>query len=284
MSTLLDTAPPTDSLDDLIARLRWTVTAYDSQALEARQRQTFTGTLPTFHYIVEGESVVAQGEHSVGFRAGDFVLLPRGGVHTITAEGSVRFFSGTMSVDSGWDEASGPRLPDLLMACRLLLREPLVVAMLRGMEAEHASKRLAGSAVMTRLANVVATSAIRAWAESECAASDEDWLVSLRDPNIALALEAIHREPGSPWTVSSLAMIARSSRSRFSETFRAEVGDSPARYLTRVRMERALRMLQDGSSVGQAAFALGYGSDEAFSRAFRRHTGRSPSTVRGRTA
>ncbi|MCU1422671.1 MAG: hypothetical protein JWN36_2322, partial [Microbacteriaceae bacterium] len=54
MSTLLDTAPPTDSLDDLIARLRWTVTAYESQALEARQRQTFTGTLPTFHYIVEG--------------------------------------------------------------------------------------------------------------------------------------------------------------------------------------------------------------------------------------
>jgi AraC-like DNA-binding protein len=48
-------------------------------------------------------------------------------------------------------------------------------------------------------------------------------------------------------------------------------------------MERALRMLQDGTSVGQAAFALGYGSDEAFSRAFRRHTGRSPSTVRGRT-
>ena len=280
MSTLLATAPRTDSLDTLIERLRWTVSAYGPQHLEAAERQTFAGTQPTFHYIVEGQSTVAQGQRTTAFRAGDFVLLPRGGAHTITADGAVRFFSGTMTIDSGWDEASGPRLPDLLMACRLLLREPLVVAMLRGMEAEHLSHRLAGSALMTRLANVVATSAIRAWAESECATNDEGWMVSLRDPNIALALDAIHREPGSPWTVSSLASVARSSRSRFSETFRAEVGDSPARYLTRVRMDRALRMLQDGSSVAQTAFALGYGSDVAFSRAFRRHTGSSPSSVR----
>ncbi|MDB5997559.1 MAG: SAM-dependent methyltransferase [Pseudomonas sp.] len=97
MSTLLDTAPPTDSLDDLIARRRWSVTAYGGQSLGVGQRQTFTGSLPTFHYIVEGESTVAQGDRTTGFRAGDFVLLPRGGVHTITAEQSVRFFSGTMT-------------------------------------------------------------------------------------------------------------------------------------------------------------------------------------------
>ena len=101
-----------------------------------------------------------------------------------------------------------------------------------------------------------------------------------RDPHLGRAIEAIHDDPARPGPVESLARLARASRSQFAEQFRVAVGDTPARYLTRVRMERAERMLRAGAAVTDIAYQLGYESDAGFSRAFRRHAGVSPSLWR----
>ena len=94
-------------------------------------------------------------------------------------------------------------------------------------------------------------------------------------------MAAIHRRPGDPWTVESLAGIARFSRSRFSERFLTVVGVSPARYIARWRMHVAGRLLREERvSVADVAHRLGYDSEASFSRAFKRHVGVPPSDLR----
>ncbi|MFF1573480.1 helix-turn-helix domain-containing protein [Leifsonia sp. NPDC058292] len=123
--------------------------------------------------------------------------------------------------------------------------------------------------------------AVRSWAENSGAL--ETWLIGQRDPHIARAIEAMRSAPGDAWTIESLAQVARSSRSVFAERFRELVGESPSRYLTALRMEQAERLLGDERlSIAEAAHRLGYGSDAAFSRAFRRHAGESPASWRRR--
>ena len=136
---------------------------------------------------------------------------------------------------------------------------------------EASSARAGSGSVIERLADVVASAAVRIWLERGCGDARQ-WLAAARDPHLGRALDAIHGDPGSPWTVESLARLAQASRSQFAEQFKDAIGDTPARYLTRVRMERAERMLRAGASVTDIAFQLGYESDAGFSRAFRRHS------------
>lgn len=273
-------ATGTDPLSALIDRLSWRVTALDRHRLAPGQRMRASGETTTFHYIAEGSVVASRGEVTRPSVAGDVLLLLRGGEHELRAETESRVLSGTMVLDSVAGSPLDRHLPELLVACGLILRDPLMVMMLEGMERESSARRLGSSSLVSRLANVVAASAIRGWIENGCGDEAADWLIALRDPDVALALEAIHADPGSAWTVASLARVARSSRSLFSERFRTTVGEPPLRYLSRVRMERAMELLDRGASVGQAATSLGYGSDVAFSRAFRRHVGSSPSQWR----
>ncbi|KJC64698.1 hypothetical protein TZ00_07455 [Agreia bicolorata] len=119
---------------------------------------------------------------------------------------------------------------------------------------------------------------IRAWAANECA--PEGWPSLSTDPFLDRVVDAIHDEPGREWTVESLANVAVMSRSAFAARFRAVVGQSPANYVTDVRMVAAKRMLDAGRSVSETSRELGYASDEGFSRAFRRNSGVTPSAWR----
>jgi len=104
---------------------------------------------------------------------------------------------------------------------------------------------------------------------------------SLRDRHLGRALAAMHRRYEIPWTVDTLAAEAGLSRSAFCDRFTAAVGVPPVQYLTRIRMQQAARWLGDqGLSVGEAAQRLGYASEAAFSRAFKRHVGRPPGAAR----
>ncbi|WP_437826459.1 AraC family transcriptional regulator [Sorangium sp. So ce1153] len=141
-------------------------------------------------------------------------------------------------------------------------------------------RRIGAATVMTRLADVVITRVVRAWVESRTE-DTEGWLAAIRDPQIGRALAAIHRRPGEPWSVESLADVARMSRSIFSERFAAVVGVPPARCLARWRMHVASGWLRDDRvTVAEAAVRLGYDSEAAFSRAFKRFSGVPPSALR----
>jgi AraC-like DNA-binding protein len=108
-------------------------------------------------------------------------------------------------------------------------------------------------------------------------ASNHGWIAALRDPVLAPALGAIHSEPERRWTVTDLAAVAMVSRSILDERFRTGLGHSPIRYLTDWRMHVAEGLLKETRlTVGTIARRVGYESEEAFSRAFKRRHGISP--------
>lgn len=104
------------------------------------------------------------------------------------------------------------------------------------------------------------------------------------DPRISGALRAIHDDPARNWTVAALATHAAMSRSTFADRFRALVGEPPHAYVTRWRMTTAARLLRDGSDpLAAVAPRVGYASEYAFAKAFKRFHGQSPGRYR-RTA
>lgn len=170
-------------------------------------------------------------------------------------------------------------LPDVLVIPDLRDAEPSAAALAATMGAPVAGVLRSGDPVICRLmATTVLLSVVRAWAERGCAPTG--WPHAAGDPYLDRVVEAIHEQPGREWTVALLAATGAMSRSVFAERFRATFGRSPASYVAEVRMEAAKRMLRDGDPVSLVSRRLGYGSDEGFSRAFRRHTGVAPSAWR----
>ncbi|WP_249200528.1 AraC family transcriptional regulator [Gluconobacter sp. Dm-44] len=107
------------------------------------------------------------------------------------------------------------------------------------------------------------------------------WLYALRDPRLHAVLSAIHKTPQIQWTLQSLAGIAGMSRTSFAAHFKATIGETCMNYLAKWRMTVAARHLaKKGISVGRAAELAGYNSESAFSAAFKRVMGQSPSDFR----
>lgn len=151
---------------------------------------------------------------------------------------------------------------------------------LRLMALEAEGLRPGGETVITRLSDVLVVQALRAWLESDPAARS-GWLGALRDPRIGRAISLIHREPGREWTVASLADQIPMSRSAFAARFTELVGEPAMGYVTRWRMHLAAAALRDdGATVAQLASRLGYRSEAAFARAFKRVMGSPPGAVR----
>jgi AraC-like DNA-binding protein len=157
-------------------------------------------------------------------------------------------------------------------------------SLLRLMAAEAAELRAGGEAVITRLGDILVIQAIRAWMESDPAAQT-GWLGALRDPQIGRAISLIHRDPARDWTVGSLADELAMSRSAFAARFTELVGEPVMAYVARWRMHVAVVALkEEGTTVGELANRLGYRSEAAFSRAFKRVIGTPPGAVRRQSA
>ena len=132
----------------------------------------------------------------------------------------------------------------------------------------------------TRLPELVLTEVLRLHLVSAPSAQ-HGWLNALRDPALAPALACLHANPERAWTVAELAHEAAVSRSLLDQRFRAVLGLSPIRYLTGWRMHVAAELLASTNlAVGSIARRVGYDSQEAFSRAFKRRMGTAPTAWR----
>jgi AraC-like DNA-binding protein len=150
--------------------------------------------------------------------------------------------------------------------------------------AESGRGRPGGENVLARLAELMFVEAIRRYLET-LPAAQTGWLSGLRDAVVGQALAAVHAQPGEPWTVESLARAAGASRSVLAERFTEMVGQPPMQYLALWRMQLAARLLADGGAVAEVGRAVGYDSEAAFSRAFKKLVGQAPGTWRrGRRA
>jgi len=151
---------------------------------------------------------------------------------------------------------------------------------LRMLAHEARQPRPGSETLISRLLDIIFVQALRAWIVSEPQESG-GWLGALRDPQIGTALGLMHREPERAWSVDSLAQAVSMSRSPFAAKFSALVGEPPLTYLTRWRMHLASSLLtSERLNVGEVAERIGYQSDAAFSKAFKRHFGYSPLTMK----
>jgi AraC-like DNA-binding protein len=151
---------------------------------------------------------------------------------------------------------------------------------LRFMADEARESRAGGETVITRLADILVIQAIRAWIARDPVAKT-GWLGALQDKQIGRAIATVHRHPGNQWTLASLAATVGMSRSAFAERFTQLVGEPAMHYVARWKMQTALTWLKDNDlPLSDVANRLGYDSEAAFSRAFKRVIGMSPGAAR----
>jgi AraC-like DNA-binding protein len=271
-----------------------------------------------FHFVGRGRSWLrTPATDWVQLNPGDAVLLPRGSFHVVASSPDVP----TVDIDSlsrkavsdniylvdgdpGSTEAAASHvmfcgalqfnvdplhpllamMPEVMRANDLAQRDPSVPVLLEAMEREVTLDRIGACGILARLADVLAASIIRAWVE--CACSDATgWIAAVRCPRIGKVIAAIHAEPERDWSVPMLAELMGASRSRFTEAFTRTVGESPAKYVAKVKMFQARRWIgQEGMRISVAADRLGYDSEASFSRAFKRVIGHPPSAARGAAA
>lgn len=296
---------PDDLLSELLRSVRLSgerIAAHDPQA----PFSVPFADRGSLHIIEEGEVALRiEGyPHVERLRGGDFVLLPRGDSHWISdadADRAARWLCGTFTIgdpqashllgslpaviilrgsgsgsddddgDSGGGDLGGggsaPEAPEGLHVARhmivLEMREPSQ-----------------GSAVMvSRILDLIFIQIMRTWASG--ADAEPNWLAGAFDPQIGLALSAIHRDPGHDWTVDELARACNLSRSSFAARFVGRVGKPPATYLNHVRLDAATALLRDTFlPVTQVAETVGYASEAAFSRAFKTRYGTPPARWR----
>jgi AraC-like DNA-binding protein len=137
-----------------------------------------------------------------------------------------------------------------------------------------------GGLVLAKLSELLFVETLRRYINS-LPPDQIGWLAGARDPVIGQALALLHKEPADPWTVSNLARRIGLSRTRLAERFRHFLGESPMAYLAQWRLKLGAEILQSSEdSVAQVAAAVGYGSEAAFNRAFKREFDCPPAQFR----
>jgi AraC-like DNA-binding protein len=264
-----------------------------------------------FHLVTEGECYVELGEEPpLHLIAGDAIIFPLGDAHRMTSRPGLAPASGGARLDAvlsrrprQLDYGGGGATTRLVcgyLACdarlaRLLLAglPPMVRVNVRGSNAgawleasvryalaEARSPRPGGAGVLAKLAEVLFIEVLRLYM-NEQAEGRTGWLAGVGDRIVGAALNALHKCPAQAWTLEELARSAGTSRSVLAERFQHLVGSSPMQYLTQWRMLLAANLLRRSTApLTSIAEDVGYQTDTAFIRAFRREFGAPPAAWR----
>ncbi len=301
-----------DALSDVLSVLRVRATVFCRARITRPYGVLTRGSeAAIFHVIVRGSGWISvEGQDRPrAFRAGDLLVLPHGHAHILAdPPGSSAAHIASLPAEPGADglpcvvqggggaetsilcgsfhlgpEARAallPSLPPLVHAAGTAgSTAAWLDATLRFLADEASSDRPGAAVVVERLADVLFIQVLRAWV-AERAEAGGSWLAALADPQLSRALAALHAEPGQAWTAARLARLAGMSRSSFYKHFQQVVGEPPAAYLARWRMLVARAALRRGSSLADISEQVGYASEAAFSRAFKRVVGQAPSSWR----
>jgi AraC-like DNA-binding protein len=149
---------------------------------------------------------------------------------------------------------------------------------------EAASPRAGTTTLLTRLTELMFVEVLRNFMES-LPEEQTGWFAGLRDPYVGRALQRLHAEPDRDWTVDELGRAVGLSRSALVDRFKALIGQPPMTYLTNWRIQLATQLLRDThASVASIGSQVGYASEAAFNRAFRRVVGQPPAAWRRQAA
>ena len=259
------------------------------------------------YHVITGGACWAEvvGESPIHLSAGDVVVFPHGDAHAMSSapglrnppdlarfrrptEGQLPF---TMSV--GDAQAESARLVCGFLGCDARPFNPLLASLPRAIHvsdradggigafiqfavAEAKERRPGGEAVLGHLSELMFVDVVRRYVET-LPPDRTGWLAGLREPFVGRALTALHQSPARGWTLESLAHEVALSRSVLAERFTQFVGQPPMQYLTNWRMQLAANhLLSSTDSVAAIAERVGYESEAAFSRAFKKAAGTAP--------
>jgi len=265
------------------------------------------------YHVVAGGSCWGQaiGHDPIRLEEGDVIVFPRGDAHVLSSSPGMR-----ETVDLSAFPARGTPLPLFheiggggsdrarIVCCflgcderpynPLLTALPAVIHLRAGAPDSHTrwlsrlmataamearSARPGGANVLSRLSELLFVETLRQYLE-KLPETGTGWLAGVRDPVVGHALALLHAEPAAPWTVEQLARAVAISRSVLAERFTALVGQPPMQYLALWRMQLAAELLGAGRTLGDVAASVGYESEAAFSRAFKKMVGQSPGSWR----
>jgi AraC-like DNA-binding protein len=172
-------------------------------------------------------------------------------------------------------------LPELILVKADQAQTLALHATLQLLASEMAEPAPGSEVMVNRLADILFIQCVRAHIASSSENCKSGWLRAIFDPKIGAALKAMHERVDNPWTVETLAAAAGMSRSAFALRFKELLGETPLEYLTDWRMYKATGLLQeDDRKLFEVAKSVGYDSDAAFSKAFKRVLGMAPKEYR----
>jgi AraC-like DNA-binding protein len=269
------------------------------------------GHLIIFHFLTEGQAYVQfPGGRQELLTAGDIVVVPHGDTHLLgnglharpvdsvqtfaknLTEGLkvarfggggevTKFVCGYMACDPRLSESILAGLPKMVVVH--VANEPSGEWLKNSIRfsVDEASEANAGSGlVVAKLSELLFVETLRRYI-GELPPEQTGWLAGARDPVVCQALALMHKDPARNWTISSLVKSLGLSRTRLTERFRHFLGESPMAYLNRWRMKLAAEILQSTEgSVAEVASAVGYSSEAAFNRAFKREFDCPPAQFR----
>jgi AraC-like DNA-binding protein len=264
--------------------------------------------LISYHILLSGSCWGGlEGEDQVRMEPGDVIVFPQGEAHLMSSAEGYRDGSGRKGT-------SAERYPNTVLlgpagasretrfvcgflGCDSRPFNPLLSSLPRRMHIPGAAEgwlsqfpkqvvtesrngRVGSETMLTRMAELMFIEVVRRYVE-EVAPQQAGWLAGLRDAVVGPALTRLHEQPTHPWTLAELAREISSSRTVLVERFSHLVGVPPMLYLTRWRLQLAAEQLSRGSAkVAAVGAQVGYESEAAFSRAFKRETGQSPAAWR----
>lgn len=287
----------------------WCVSSYLSEATTRKLVGDASHIMP-FHYVVDGELLVTlEGEAPAKLRGGDLVLLPRNDTHLLGTDVALPAIpsdavvqpctGGLMQIRHGGGGAM-TRIVCGYLGCDCAEGNPVFMALPRILTLtvaenssaewirstfQYAADELAqgrpGTAtVLGKLSELLFVEAVRRYV-ADLKEEETGWLAGLRDPVVSRALTLLHGDIARDWSVDELGREAGISRSALAERFTRVIGVAPMQYLARWRMYVAAQRLRaDGVPLGQVAEAVGYASEAAFSRAFKKTFGSAPASWR----
>ena len=267
-----------------------------------------------FHIMMEGwcwAQLADESEPPVRLEKGDAVIFPEGAGHFMTTErgkraepdmelyyrpndrvlpfvlrelggtgAPARFVCGYLGCDARPFNPILDALPRLLHVRASSLGGHLTNDLIRVALEENENPRAGGETILSKLSELMFLQAVRQFIDG-LPEQSKGWLSGLRDRHISVALRLMHARPEASWTIDALAREAGLSRSAFAERFTDIVGVPPMQYLANWRLQRAAHMLERQSiSIAQAAAAVGYESEAAFNRAFKKQVGVPPGAWR----
>lgn len=271
--------------------------------------------LIAYHVVTEGRCFAnIIGEEPIAIEAGEVIVFTKGDSHVLSSSPGMR--AGPVApgkleglaasqlpffLNYGGDGPTSAKFVCGFLACDARPFNPLLDNLppvikagnkqgsdagwlgqfIRVATSESADKRAGGESVLAKLSELMFIEVVRRHLE-KLPPEQAGWLAGLRDPFVGKALSLMHARPAYNWTIEELAKDAGLSRSALAERFADLVGMPPMQYLAKWRMQVASGLLSNGSGMAAVAAEVGYGSEAAFSRAFKKTVGMRPSAWRRR--